>query len=174
MQRLQHRADFERVLGAGAAAVVARSAHFVVHHLPPAAAGCAPSAGSSSQEKAELSTAPVTSTAPVVDRGRTSPGGEAPGLGPARVGVVVPKRWARRSVTRSLVKRQVFAAFDRLPPPVPAGDWVVRLRASFDPRLFASAASDALKRAVRGELDALLAQALARLARSGPGRPPVR
>ncbi|HWP18071.1 MAG TPA: ribonuclease P protein component [Burkholderiaceae bacterium] len=170
MQRLQHRADFERVLGAGAAAVVARSAHFVVHHLAP----------SDNPGTAELSTTPAAAAVAVVDPGRTRVSARRPcPPGAARVGVVIPKRWARRSVTRSLLKRQVFAAFDRLPAPLPAGDWVVRLRAPFDAKQFPSAASEPLKRAARQELDGLLAHARARLARSAaaagpaPARPPA-
>jgi len=67
------------------------------------------------------------------------------------LGVVVPKRHAKRSVTRSLLKRQIRAAFAdhaQLPP----GMWVVRLRSPFDRKLFPSAASDALRLAAHGEL----------------------
>lgn len=72
------------------------------------------------------------------------------------VGVVVPKRLARRAVTRVLVKRQVHAALSRHAPALCGGLWVVRLRAAFDRRRFVSAASAALRDELRRELDALL------------------
>ena len=76
------------------------------------------------------------------------------------LGAVVPKRHARRAVTRSLIKRQIYAAarrhHDRLAP----GLWIVRLRAPFDPARFTSAASLALRREARSELDTLLTAGL--------------
>lgn len=76
-------------------------------------------------------------------------------------GAVVPKRHARRSVTRSLLKRQIRAAVDRQPA-LPGGLWVVRLRSPFAREQFPSAASEALRRAARDELDAVLGAALRR------------
>ena len=70
------------------------------------------------------------------------------------LGYVVPKRHARRAVTRVLLKRQIrqiFGEAEGLPP----GLWVVRLRAPFDVRQFPSASSDALRAAARAELLAL-------------------
>lgn len=68
------------------------------------------------------------------------------------MGAVVPKRWAKRAVTRNGIKRQIYnvsAAFEsRLPPAA----HVVRLRAGFVRDEFKSAWSDALKHAVRAEL----------------------
>jgi ribonuclease P protein component len=77
------------------------------------------------------------------------------------LGAVVPKRHARRAVTRSLIKRQIYAAAERHRAELPSGLWVVRLRAPFDRQHFPSAASTALKLGTRSELDALFA-ALAR------------
>lgn len=74
------------------------------------------------------------------------------------LGTVVPKRHARRSVTRTLLKRQIRAAVDRHAAVLPHGLWVVRLRAPFDKQQFPSAASEALRRAAREELDAMLAR----------------
>lgn len=74
-------------------------------------------------------------------------------------GCVIPKRHARRSVTRNLLKRQIRAAFDRHAAALPAGLWVVRLKAPFATGQFPSAASDALRAAARAELDTLLARA---------------
>ncbi len=72
---------------------------------------------------------------------------------------MIPKRHAKRAVTRSLVKRQIrvvaAACADRLAP----GLWVVRQRSPFDPAVFTSAASEALKAAARAELVALFERA---------------
>lgn len=81
------------------------------------------------------------------------------------LGTVVPKRHARRAVTRSLIKRQMRAAVQRHAPLLPRGLWVVRLRGPFDRQQFSSAASDALRQAVRAELDTVLQRA-ARAGRS--------
>lgn len=72
------------------------------------------------------------------------------------LGTVVPKRHAKRSVTRSLLKRQMRAAIDRHVHRLPPGLWVLRLRSPFDRQQFPSAASDALRRAVHDELEAVL------------------
>jgi ribonuclease P protein component len=71
----------------------------------------------------------------------------------------VPKRCARRAVTRTLIKRQIRAAVERHAAGLPSGLWVVRLRAPFDRTVFRSAASDALRAAARDELDTVLARA---------------
>jgi ribonuclease P protein component len=130
--------DFQRVL---ARRPVARSAHFSLHHAVT--------------EAAELSTGMAhTADASVESR----PG---PLLPRWRLGLVVPKRQARRAATRNLVKRQAREAMrqhlDRLPP----GDWVVRLRAPVDRTLFPSAASTALKSLLRGELSSLFGAVVA-------------
>ena len=75
------------------------------------------------------------------------------------VGAVVPKRHAKRAVTRSLLKREIYAAADRHRAALAPGLWIVRLRAPVDRASFPSAASAALRRAVRCQLDALLAEA---------------
>lgn len=72
-------------------------------------------------------------------------------------GCVVPKRHARRSVTRSLMKRQVRAAFQRHAATLASGLWLVRLRQPFPVAEYPSAASPALAGAVRAELEGLLA-----------------
>ena len=76
-------------------------------------------------------------------------------------GFVVPKRHARRAVTRTLLKRQVRSAFQRLGPDLPAGLWLVRLRAPFAKQDFISARSERLACAARTEIEALLARAVA-------------
>ena len=72
------------------------------------------------------------------------------------LGAVVPKRHARRAVTRSLLKRQIRAAVGAHSGSMAPGLWVVRLRCGFDRAAFPSAASAALEHAARDELDRLL------------------
>lgn len=76
-------------------------------------------------------------------------------------GCVVPKRHARRAVTRNLLKRQIRNAFQRHGAGLACGLWLVRLRSSFAVADFVSAGSSALAAAARGELDGLMAQAAA-------------
>jgi ribonuclease P protein component len=75
------------------------------------------------------------------------------------LGYVVPKRHARRSVTRSLLKRQVRGAFAHHAGLLPSGLWLVRLRAPFAITEFVSARSRALAQAARSELDSLFCRA---------------
>ncbi len=75
------------------------------------------------------------------------------------LGCVVPKRHARRAVTRSLLKRQIRAALGRHVGGLQPGLWLVRLRAPFVKSDFPSAASIALQRGASEELDRLFARA---------------
>ncbi len=113
---------------------VARTAHFALHRLP---AGPAPSN-------------------PPADAGLFAP--------PDAVwlGAMTPKRWARRAVSRNAIRRQIYAVGESLAPPLSAGAHLVRLRSAFAPRLFPSASSVALQRAVRAELQQLFAQLAAK------------
>lgn len=148
--RIQRPADFERVLARPSRA---RSAHFALHHLP---ANPAPSAWASAQlrtAQCKLSTGDAQAAhTPVEPDSSETPDG-------CWMGMVIPKRHARRSVTRQLLKRQIRAAFASRPG-LPPGLWVVRLRSPFDPQQFPSAASDALRQAVRAELAQLLGRAM--------------
>lgn len=78
----------------------------------------------------------------------------------AWLGTVVPKRHARRAVTRSLLKRHIHAVFKASAAQLPDGLWVVRLRAPFDRNSFKSAASDALRQAADAELAQLMTRVL--------------
>jgi ribonuclease P protein component len=144
--RLVNKADFERLL---AARSQGRSAHFALHHVnaTPAEPGHV--------AKAATTWNLSTDTAPQ--------GSDAVDKLPDRIwyGCVVPKRHARRAVTRNLIKRQMRGAFQRHGATLAAGLWLLRLRAPFAPAHFVSARSAALAGAARGELDGLLAQAAA-------------
>lgn len=157
--RIVRSADFERVLGS---APRARSPHFAVHHV-----ASMPSRAMHKPSERKLSTGSNPTIVHHVDDSATSaePAPAAAVVAGQWLGTVVPKRHARRSVTRTLLKRQIKAAWqrhDRLPD----GLWVVRLRAPFARDRFPSAASDALALAAREELDAMLAGLLHRLARA--------
>lgn len=77
----------------------------------------------------------------------------------AWLGVLLPKRWARRAVTRNAIRRQIYEAAREKAAALPQAALVVRLRSEFSRKQFVSATSDALKRAVRAELDQLLDRA---------------
>ena len=72
---------------------------------------------------------------------------------------MVPKRWARRAVTRNTIKRQIYNVSERYGERLPVAAHVVRLRTTFDRKLFISATSDQLKLAVRLELEQLFERA---------------
>ncbi len=74
------------------------------------------------------------------------------------LGAMVPKRWARRAVTRNTIKRQVYTLGQAQQGPLAQAAHVVRLRSGFDRQRFPSATSDALKVAVRRELQELFSQ----------------
>ena len=72
------------------------------------------------------------------------------------IGVVLPKRWAKRAVTRNAIRRQVYETSRAVSGQLPVAALVVRLRSGFSREQFVSASSDVLKRAVRAELVRLL------------------
>jgi len=75
------------------------------------------------------------------------------------IGAMVPKRWAKRAVTRNAIKRQIYNVSASADVVLPRAAHVVRLRAGFDRKEFVSASSERLKAAVRAELQQLLARA---------------
>ena len=83
------------------------------------------------------------------------------------LGVQVPKRWAKRAVTRNAIKRQIYTVSLDFESALQPAAYVVRLRAVFDRKQFISATSQALKVAVRKELLHLFAKATATVARPG-------
>lgn len=78
----------------------------------------------------------------------------------SQIGVVVPKRWAKRAVTRNAIKRQIYTVMNDYDSRLPTADHVIRLRMAFEKQLFISATSPLLKQAVRSELHQLLARVL--------------
>ncbi len=145
LARIVKSVDFVRVLRMRSRAA---TDHFAVHHLagPPTPART---------RAVKLSTILADPIARPVDDLPT----EVPFALESWVGAVVPKRHAKRAVTRSLLKRQIYAAAERHRAGLAPGLWIVRLRSPFDRTRFTSAASDALRRGARAELEVLLAAA---------------
>ena len=133
MQALQTSAQFQAVMQGN---IVGRTPHFVLHalHWQPAPV-------------VEEGVGLVASVQrPLFGRGR-------------HCGVLVPKRWARRAVTRSTIKRQMRAVAAAHASEIPEQTaLVIRLRSEFDRKRFVSATSDALREAVRTELQQLFAR----------------
>lgn len=148
-------ADFKQALGTRP---VARSAHFTVHFAAPAV-NLSPRVR---QPSPDLSTTTAPDTVEPVDVCV----GPWPGALVWRLGLVLPKRMARRSVTRSLIKHQARELWRLhaphllqagwISPERPAGNWVLRLKAPWPKDEFPSAASEPLKLAVQAELQAML------------------
>jgi ribonuclease P protein component len=80
---------------------------------------------------------------------------------PPSIGVIAPKRLAKRAVTRNTIKRQIYAVSAALQTRIQADHYVVRLRAPFEKSVFTSATSEPLKRCIRAELDALFSKVCA-------------
>lgn len=134
MERLQTRAQFDSVLGHRP---LATTEHFALHcshrlDTPP---------GQRLEPLTEVSKAPLADVKQLA------------------IGAMVPKKWARRAVTRNLIRRQIYSLAEQHLPEQPAQAYVVRLRRTFLTQKFVAASSAPLKHAVREQLLALLAQA---------------
>ena len=145
MQRLKTRPQFQAALAGG---TLARTPHFALHCLllPTAAESATLDAASGSVGNTQALFA----------------------VAPLWLGAMVPKRWARRAVTRNAIKRQIYHVAPHWQANLPAGAYVVRLRATFDRQQFVSAQSVLLKQTVRAELQQLFARAAARYAPPAP------
>ena len=158
--------DFERVMAAPSRA---KTRHFVLHHLAavPSKPRYAVSAtqvlqASDTHSLVELSTADLVSKASLVDDSLVDPHNQCLPSKDIWLGLVVPKRHAKRSVTRQLLKRQMRAVVrdqQDTTPRLAHGLWVLRLRAAFDVKQYPSAASTALAHEARQELVELLRRA---------------
>lgn len=140
MQRLKTWAQFQAVL---AGTTVARSEHFALHRSGlPSCDNKVTGAGTSE---------PVAKVAPA--ESKLQP------LFPVLdlwMGAMVPKRWAKRAVTRNAIKRQIYTVCADFSPKQRQAAFVVRLRRDFSRKVYLSASSDQLKQAVRTELLALM------------------
>jgi ribonuclease P protein component len=127
VQRLKSSAQFQAVMAGSS--TVSRTAHFALHRtgLPEL-----PAAGPESNGHQALFAVRDT-----------------------YIGVLLPKRWAKRAVTRNAIRRQIYIVTAELTTPLTVAAHVVRLRATFDRKQFISATSPMLKKAVRAELQQL-------------------
>ena len=82
------------------------------------------------------------------------------------IGAMVPKRWARRAVTRNAIKKQIYTVSADFSNNYPQAAFVVRLRKEFSRKEFVSATSGCLAGAVRAEVVALMHAGSANRARS--------
>jgi ribonuclease P protein component len=130
VQRLKTRAQYEAAMAGG---TISRTAHFVLHRAPLDA----PSAPTGLEARTSRALFAV----------RNEPW----------IGAVVPKRWAKRAVTRNGIKRQIYNVSAAFEARLPHAAHVVRLRAGFPQ--FTSAWSEGLKLAVRQELQQLFEKA---------------
>jgi ribonuclease P protein component len=124
--RLKQWSEYQAVMSAGS---VARTSHFVLHQWQPAVNA---STGSGFEKAPTLFVEGVLA-----------------------LGALTPKRWAKRAVTRNLIRRQIHAVSQEFEGDLKPTAYVVRLRATFDPQKFVSASSDLLKHTVREELKQL-------------------
>ncbi len=170
MQRLKTRPQFQAAMAGG---TVSRTAHFALHRLVLGADGTATTGGAvvASGNRGVATAASVTEVAdaPAAKAAKAeSPSG--PGASPQALfavsdvwlGAMVPKRWARRAVTRNAIKRQIYTVGATFEARLPQAAHVVRLRSTFDRKQFISATSDQLKEAVRAELLQLFGHAARR------------
>ena len=132
VQRLKTRPQFQTVL---AGKTLARTAHFALHSTPLAPE----SSGSEPPDPLDALFA-----------------GHC-----LWFGAMVPKRWAKRAVTRNTIKRQIYNVSLQYASQLDHAAHLVRLRCGFEPKHFVSATSDALKAAVRAELQHLFERACA-------------
>lgn len=148
MQRLKTRPQFQAVL---AGSVIAKTEHFVLHRngLEATAPRTRPDAAKD-----------ISSRKTIPDNGPAAPADvNAPVLFPVRdiwIGAMVPKRWAKRAVTRNAIKRQIYNVSADSMHNYPQAVFLVRLRREFSRKEFLSATSMQLKEAVRIEVQALM------------------
>lgn len=145
MQRLKTRPQFQAAMAGG---TVSRTAHFALHRLGLEACIAAPTSPSTGPGSLPIAQGPQALFG-------------VPGRGAdVWLGAMVPKRWARRAVTRNTIKRQIYAMASAFESQLPQAAHVVRLRSGFDRKQFLSATSDVLKQAVREELQQLFTYAV--------------
>lgn len=149
--RLKNRAQFQAVL---AQRVIAKTEHFALHRHP--LVGVSEIALARSPSPPAM-LAPVHMSSSYVHP-QTKPQFDRPLFPSAELwlGAMVPKRWAKRSVTRHAIKRQIFDVLDSRLAPDEQAAYLVRLRAGFSRQQFLSSTSELLKQAVRIELNSLL------------------
>jgi ribonuclease P protein component len=126
VERLKQWSEFQAVMTAG---TVSRTQHFVLHMWQPSPLA---NSGSGFEKTPTLFVEGVM-----------------------KMGALTPKRWAKRAVTRNLIRRQIHAVSHEYESALKATAYVVRLRAAYNSPKFKSPSSDVLKQSVRSELKQL-------------------
>jgi ribonuclease P protein component len=126
VERLTQWTEFQAVMSAGS---VAKTPHFVLHQWRPTQTNLA---------GPEFGKTPALFSHNIL-----------------MLGALTPKRWAKRAVTRNLIRRQIHSVSQEFAARLMPTPYVVRLRTTFDTQKFISASSGALKIAVREELTQL-------------------
>ena len=147
MQRLKTRPQFQAALSGG---TVSRTPHFALHRLQ------LPEKSTLALEKASGESLALNAVAAPASTVHTAPLFHTDDVW---LGAMVPKRWAKRAVTRNAIKRQIYAVSAQFEVSMPCAAHVVRLRSGFDRQQFISATSPMLKLAVRQELEQLFERA---------------
>lgn len=75
------------------------------------------------------------------------------------LGVVLPKKWAKKAVTRNGLRRQLYQVFSQYKDQLPQGRYVIRQTAAWSVAVYPSAWSDALRWVVRQEIIELIEKA---------------
>ena len=132
MQRLKTRPQFQAVL---AGSIVAKTTHFALHR----------NALDAQAVQSPLDKAVDIAISPALFK-----------VSDVWIGAMVPKRWAKRAVTRNAIKRQIYTVCADFAQDYSQAAFVVRLRREFARAEFVSASSMQLKQAVRIEVQALL------------------
>ena len=133
MQRLKTRPQFQAVLNGR---LIAKTEHFALHSVD--VSGNDPNTSPSTMsdaEKKRVALFPLPTT---------------------WIGAMAPKRWAKRAVTRNVIKRQIYTLSGEFSSDLPAAVFLIRLRREFSRNEFISAQSKSLKEAVCFELQTLL------------------
>ena len=131
MQRLKSRPQFQAVL---AGTIVAKTEHFALHRN-----------GLDAKAPVARANSPVRVAVPALFL-----------VQDMWIGAMVPKRWAKRAVTRNAIKRQIYIVSAGFLHQYPQAAFLVRLRREFSRKDFPSATSEKLKDAVRVEVQALM------------------
>jgi len=158
--RLKNRAQFQAVL---AQRVIAKTEHFALHRHPlggacVSGARARPPSPSAALEPALLEPMQMIS---FTVHPQSKPQFDRPVFPSVELwlGAMVPKRWAKRSVTRHAIKRQIYDVLDARLEPDEQAAYLVRLRSGFSRQQFLSSTSELLKQAVRFELHSLMDRA---------------
>lgn len=157
MLRLKTRPQFQAAMNGG---TIARTAHFALHRLLLADIGAAHTNSHTSSAIGHSNRQPVSDVLQSTHTDSVATSKSAHPLFAVNavwLGAMVPKRWARRAVTRNTIKRQIYAVSAAVEDSFCVAAHVVRLRSTFDRKQYLSATSDQLKQDVRSELQQLFA-----------------